>query len=666
VGRRLLSALALLLVFGAAVAIGFMVNFIVLSTNTMYYKHSDFGVIIGKHYTVRNDRGMDIKSDNGTALGHGHLGIGLPVSMTSTKCHSGQGSKCMYWPNKARLKVTDSTDGKCYTMSWLSYARDVTEIRDCYSLNGSHWYGGAEVREQYWPIEKWNHKLEMFIAGNSFKNEYGGVLERYWLSSAGFAIVSPVEVPLFVSINASHDGQLCLAGRFEGSMYRNVNNTYPYLTYTICNGNDLKSLHLYMINTFFQKPIDIPDTRMFTHPIWSTWAQFKKEISQSQVLEFARQIRANNFTVSQLEIDDDWTPHYGDLRFNPSKFPDARGMIRQLKSMGFRVTVWVHPFANLLSGAFIQGVEKGYWVKNELGAPGLSIWWDGIGGILDVTNKEAVDWFRDKLRNLTLDYGVDSFKFDAGERNWLPFGFKFHKQYLNPDMYATLYAELAHDADPFVRHQEVRVGAHAQHLPIFVRMMDKDSNWGYVNGLKTIIPDALTFGLLGYPFVLPDMIGGNAYKGALSGKTYPDRELYIRWVELNAFLPSLQFSITPWLYDQEVINICEKMVNLHIKYSPTIISLAREATRTGAPIIRPLWWVAPNDPIAQTIDSEFLLGDDILVAPILDQGATARDIYLPHGLWKDELSNRHLVGGMNYPNFQVNLAQLAYFSRIKD
>jgi hypothetical protein len=78
-------------------------------------------------------------------------------------------------------------------------------------------------------------------------------------------------------------------------------------------------------------------------------------------------------------------------------------------------------------------------------------------------------------------------------------------------------------------------------------MLDKDSRWGYDNGLKSLIPTNLHFGILGYPFVLPDMIGGNVY-----GNDRLDKELFIRWMQANVFMPAVQFSVVPWDFDQEV------------------------------------------------------------------------------------------------------------------
>jgi alpha-glucosidase (family GH31 glycosyl hydrolase) len=412
-----------------------------------------------------------------------------------------------------------------------------------------------------------------------------------------------------------------------------------------------------MIRTFIKlRPTAIPDQTMFRKPIWSTWAQYHKEINQSLVMEFANNIIKYNFTHSQLEIDDDWTPKYGDMDFNVAKFPNAEAMVQQLNDIGFRVTVWLHPFFNIDSSAFLEAASNSFLIKQfESPQPALVSWWDGkLAGIIDATNPKAVEWYLNKTTFLQQTYNISSFKFDAGEVNWLPLVYSAD---LNiPNEYTKHWAKLAYESDSMIRHQEVRVGCKSQDLPIFVRMLDKDSNWDYTNGLKTLIPTALTFGILGYPFILPDMIGGNAYY------SNPEKELYIRWMQANVFLPSLQFSIVPWQYDDEVINLTRQYIQLHEDYTDTILNLAREAITTGAPIIRPLWWIAPLDEVALTVDSEFLLGDDILVAPVLDKGAVSRDVYLPAGQWKDQLRGGLKQGGW-YRNYGAELHELPYFMK---
>ncbi|ESO02380.1 hypothetical protein HELRODRAFT_66029 [Helobdella robusta] len=522
-----------------------------------------------------------------------------------------------------------------------------------FDLRGAHWYGGSQIMKMTWPLENWEMKLAPYVADDSFKyGNFGGVQERYFFSSNGVAIFLDHVSPLFVGINESNNRQLTFVSKFD-SPYTNPDKKQPYLKYSIIQDKGgLKEVHQTTSHLLISKPTNIPDELVFKYPIWSTWAVYKKNINQRTVLEFADEIKKRGFKSCQLEIDDDWTPHYGDMVFDKNKFPDPKWMISKLKEDGFRVTLWVHPFASSVSLA----AGEDYWLTSYKG--GYTTWWNGIGKCLDVTKPDAIHWYRDNLQKLMKEVGVVSYKFDAGEINWLPSGYGSHVNMDTPNEYPTRYAELCYSVETQIRAQEVRVGVRTQHLPILVRMMDKQSAWGYDNGLKSLIPHALTFGLIGYPFVLPDMVGGNAYNGL------PDKNLYIRWMEANALMPCVQISIPPWQYDEEVVKITKKMLDLHEHYSGLIIKLAKDAKDYGYPILRPLWWIAPTDEVAQILDSEFLLGDDILVAPILETGMLSRSIYLPKGTWKCHLTNRELEGGKWYDNYEVKLDELAYFTRV--
>jgi len=152
------------------------------------------------------------------------------------------------------------------------------------------------------------------------------------------------------------------------------------------------------------------------------------------------------------------------------------------------------------------------------------------------------------------------------------------------------------DSVIFAHVVQIRSAYGNQDLAVFVRMLDKDSVWGHHNGLRSVIPTALLFGLVGYPFVLPDMIGGNGYStddivglsstitsSSLKETVLPDRELYIRWTELSAFLPAMQFSVVPWQYDEETVSIARKFT-IHVRQSLVnhVIELfANESALTG-------------------------------------------------------------------------------------
>lgn len=112
---------------------------------------------------------------------------------------------------------------------------------------------------------------------------------------------------------------------------------------------------------------------------------------------------------------------------------------------------------------------------------------------------------------------------------------------------------------------EVRAGHGTQDLPIFLRMLDKDTEWTFKNGLPTLITTLLQLNLVGYPFILPDMIGGNGYNTTLT------KELFIRWLQVNVFMPSLQFSYAPWDFDDETIEISREFTQLHADYTNEIM-----------------------------------------------------------------------------------------------
>lgn len=473
------------------------------------------------------------------------------------------------WDGTGSLKITHKEPqpgNHRYDFFWESIKPK--SLIDSYEFGVAQWYGAAQIKQQMWPLNKWKRKSTAYVCGNSFDNDYGGVQERYWLNSNGVAIFVDEDVPLFVSMNYNNDRKITFTSKYD-TPYVNLDKSKPKLLYTILQSMNVRKAHEFAIREVFAKPTDIPNEDIFRYPIWSTWAQYKKNINQKTVLEFAQKIKDLGFKASQVEIDDDWTPSYGDMEFDKSKFPGAQYMVQQIHDMGFKVTVWVHPFASPKSSA----ARKDYWVKGSL--KGVTTWWNGLGKSLDVTNPAAVAWYKGCLQVLKNNTGIDSFKFDAGEVNWLPSGAKFHQEMSSPNTYTKKYAELCASIDTTLRAQEVRVAFRTQHLPVFVRMMDKDSLWGYENGLKSLIPHALTFSIIGYPFVLPDMIGGNAYKGM------PDKELYIRWLQANALLPSIQYSIVPWQYDDETVEIAKKMDALHEKYSDLIITLARMAVHTG-------------------------------------------------------------------------------------
>ena len=171
------------------------------------------------------------------------------------------------------------------------------------------------------------------------------MIEPWWVNSKGVGLWVPYTVPLWWSWNApSTPDQMCFAAKYEHPYVRPDAADRLVLEYDVCPSGDAKSAQLYGLANYIGRPAGIPDERTLRKPIWSTWAQYKMNINTSVVMDFAQQISSYGFDNGQLEIDDNWEVCYGDAQFDPVKFPDPRGMVTDLNNMGFRTTLWIHPF----------------------------------------------------------------------------------------------------------------------------------------------------------------------------------------------------------------------------------------------------------------------------------------------------------------------------------
>jgi alpha-glucosidase (family GH31 glycosyl hydrolase) len=530
-----------------------------------------------------------------------------------------------------------------------------------------HWYGHGELIHQILPLERLMLPESVFQTYDNGFSGQSGKLTPAWFSSRGALIQahSPVSVginqppaseefPRYAWSLGAEKGPFAhrpfadCCGKGDGLLTLRGEGLHLSLS---CAPDAVRACKQ-LIETL-GIPENTPPESLFIKPTWTTWARYKTAVSQEVVLQFADEIIGNGYPYGVMEIDDRWQVHYGDFSFDPQRFPNAQGMIDELHAKGFKVTAWIIPFFDQDGLAFAEGREHGYLVRQEDGTPYLVQWWQGRGGLLDATNPQAMQWFFASLEKLQRETGLDGFKFDAGEACFFPpDGVTAHP--IHPNEYTHHYVDAIGKQYSLT---EVRSGWNNQRTPIFFREWDKWSTWGRDNGLHSVLTGILALGLTGYPFVLPDMVGGNAYE------ENADAELMIRWTQLNALLPAVQFSLAPWDYGEECADICRRYAKLHEEYAPRILELAAEATRSGAPIIRPVWWLAAHDERALTCDDEFLLGDDILVAPVVNPGQRSRDIYLPPGLWREHASGVVYEGGMILENHPAALDVLPFFKR---
>jgi myogenesis-regulating glycosidase len=541
----------------------------------------------------------------------------------------------------ARVEIQAEED-QLHFRTWLlcsdnTYAPSLRYHLDSYGL----WYGGGfqGYREPHaYPLNNAKITPRMFFAQGASQGT------PIWYSTKGVAIW----VTTFHDFNYSIND--LVSGRPNGLLDVEMPGVSS-LSYDILIAPDVREV-LRRINRKLGFPQTVPPGDYFRLPIYTTWVENKTAVSQEKVLEFARAIRAHHLPAGVIEIDDKWEDGYGDLRFNLTKFPAPKAMNEELHRLGFRVTLWVHPFVNVGTQSFSDPKIQPLLMKDLSGKPGLIKWWQGDAATWDLTNPQASAEFRRRLQQLQDRYGFDGFKFDGGDVHLVPIDLlPFHP--IRPANFPDVYNREATSHFPW---SETRVGIYSQPVGVVQRLIDKQSVWGNDNGLGAVVPEAIMTSLRGFTYVMPDMVGGNQYDGDTI-----DKELLVRWAQASALMPLLQFSWGPWHFDEETVRLCREASALHTKFSPYIIKLANAAPRTGEPILRPLWYNFPGDQTAQAITDQYMVGDALLVAPVLEKGARSRKVYLPEGRWRDYRSGKVFEGDRTLRDYPAPLDTLPLF-----
>lgn len=434
------------------------------------------------------------------------------------------------------------------------------------------------------------------------------------------------------------------------------------------NGKTLRDAYQDASRNFFPPSGLMPDSLLFTSPQYNLWIELMYNPNQKDVLNFASHALSNGFPPGVLMIDDNWSNYYGSFDFSKSRFPDAKKMITDLHNLGFKVMIWICPFISPDSEAFRdlnsrklllmdnEGQKETSW--EDLSKPLLIQWWNGFSACLDLTNPETEDWLYKKLDFLVKEYGVDGFKLDAGDAQFYanPNLASFKK--VIPNEHTMLWAAIGLD----YKFNEYRAMWKMGGQPLVQRLRDKNHSW---EDLQKLIPHMLVSGLSGYAFTCPDMIGGGEISSFLGSIGNLDQELIVRSAQCHALMPMMQFSAAPWrVLDSIHLAAVKKAVELRMDFVPEIMRLAGESLETGEPIVRHLEYVFPGCGF-YGIKDQFVLGDSIMVAPMLEKG-TIRSVRLPElkkGKWKAD--DGIIYRGGHTIEIEVPLDRLPYFTIVK-
>jgi alpha-glucosidase (family GH31 glycosyl hydrolase) len=406
------------------------------------------------------------------------------------------------------------------------------------------------------------------------------------------------------------------------------------------HGSTLKEVYQYVSRRFFPPAGRTPDPLLFTRPQFNTWIELTYNQNQKDILDYARHIVDQGFPPGVLMIDEGWAEDYGNWDFARARFDDPKAMIRKLHEDGFKIMLWVCPYITpdgiVFTNLHLAQVEKGRtaWILNrdKPTLPAVMHWWDGFSAVVDLTNPDGRQWFKGQLDRLVSVYGVDGFKFDGGDAEHYAAGAmlvpaKSHLE-VSPNRHSELFAQVGLDY-PL---NEYRACWKMGGQPIAQRLRDKNHTW---EDLRKLVPGILNQGLMGYAFTCPDLIGGGEYL-SFRNLDQVDQELVVRAAECHALMPMMQFSVAPWrVLSKENLAICRTMALLHARLGDEILALARDAAQTGEPIVRHLEYEYPHQDFVD-VNDQFLLGRNILVAPVLAKGATSRVVRFPPGKWKGD------------------------------
>jgi alpha-D-xyloside xylohydrolase len=393
--------------------------------------------------------------------------------------------------------------------------------------------------------------------------------------------------------------------------------------------------------------------------------------SQDELLAVAKGYRDRHLPADILVVDWFYYTKMGQMDFVPEKWPDPAAMNRQLHDMGFQAMISVWPRFTQGSRYYDFLLKKGWFEHLADGTPTDGLPYDRAGSDIDTTNPEAARWFWETIRDNIINKGFDSIWADETEPDLPPNGSYFSvgpgTRYYNiyPLVHtAALYDGFRRDTKhrALILSRDAYLGA--QRNGSMFWSSDISPTW---DTLQRQVPTGLGFTASGIAYWTQD-IGGWQYLPKEHHPAHPPlldasdardnvggyedyAELYTRWFEYGAFLPIFRAHGSRlynevWSYGKQAEPILEKYLKLRYQLMPYIYSLGYDTYQTGAPYMRALFMDFPHDPKVADLRDEYMFGPAFLIAPVTEQGATSRAVYLPAGAeWYNYWTNQRLHGG---------------------
>ncbi len=396
-------------------------------------------------------------------------------------------------------------------------------------------------------------------------------------------------------------------------------------------------------------------------PPWVIGPWISVEGGSLSLTTTAAQLRANGIPSSAIWYQDwvggnadgarydlpyHWTPDY-------TLYPDMAGVNLTLNTQGFKALAYFNSFVDEALDQWTTAITNGYLITNTAGQPYTFTGAHGTPeSMVDLTNSSANAWVQGFMQSATT-LGFSGWMADFGE--YLPFDSYMQggSAPMLHNEYPVLWAKLNYQA----MSAEIPSGDFAffmrsgylgsQPYQPVVWGGDQNTDFDPTFGLPTVVPAAINMGISGVPIFTHDIAGFSSVANPPS-----TQELYFRWTELGCFTPVMRthngldyFTNWNWNHDSATIQMFKTYATLHVELFPYIYTYLTQAHNNGTPIMQALWLKYYNDPKTATIDDEYLFGDNMLVAPVITQGATTRTLYLPAGNWYPFFNGGPAVAG---------------------
>jgi alpha-D-xyloside xylohydrolase len=472
--------------------------------------------------------------------------------------------------------------------------------------------------ESFTRLNKRGQRIVAFLRdamGAQSRLQYKAV--PFFVSSRGYGMLVHTSTPVTFDVGAEYDAH-----------------------HAIYSGDELLDLFV-----FLGEPKDVLSEytavtgRSPMPPLWSfgLWMSRITYNAEAQVRDVAAKLRQYRIPADVLHLDTGWfeTDWRSDYQFSASRFTNPAAMIRDLRAQGFRVSLWQYTYFTPKNPLWKEIVDRGLHVKDAGGRLPAE------DAVVDFSNPAAVAWYQEKIGGL-LKLGVGAIKADFGEN--APLDAVYHSGrtgWYEHNLYPVRYNDAVFQATRAAAGPDEGViwarsaWAGSQRYPLHWGGDAENTNQAMAASLRA----GLSMGLSGFTFWSHDV-------GGFVGRA--PRDLYRRWLPFGALTSHTRTHGAPprepWEYDEAFVGDFRRAMELKYALMPYIYAQSKLASERGWPVMRALFFEYPNDPASWAVEDEYLLGADLLVAPLFEDTATSRRVYLPPGAWTDYQSGRRYEG----------------------